>query len=105
MVACDKDKTGPIIMLTDKSFCTLAGNTISLGLEITDEDLKEVNMTVPDLDFITTITAEQFKTADGFIEFLFTLDTMTPSGSYIMGIEALDLEENASTAEVTIKVN
>lgn len=105
LIGCDKDKTGPSIMLSETSFCVDAGDDIVLTVEITDEDLKEVNLTAPDLDFITSITADEFESAGGVITFNFSTDSMTPSGTYIMGVEALDTTENASTSEVTIKIN
>ena len=102
---CNIDTDGPIISLSESNFCVEAGLDIRMTVEILDEDLRQVNMTAPDLDFITTIDAAQFEASDGMIEFIFSIDSSTSAGTYVMGIEAIDTNDNVSTTEVDIKVN
>ncbi len=104
-IGCNLDNDGPIISLSESNFCVDAGSDIRLTVEIPDEDLLRVNMTAPDLDFITTIDAAQFEASDGMIEFIFTIDSSTSPDTYVMGIEAIDTNDNVSTTEVDIKVN
>jgi len=105
LIGCNKDKMGPNIQISELSFCVDPGQDIMFTLEITDEDLKEVNMTAPDLDFIKTFEADIFQNSDDIVDFTFTIDPDTPTGNYVIGIEALDLDDNSSTEVVELKVN
>jgi len=105
LIGCNKDKTGPSIIVSEDSFCVVPGQDIKFSVEINDEDLKEVNMTAPDLDFIKNYQAETFQDSDGLVDFIFTIDLETSMGNYVIGIEALDNNGNASTAVIDLKVN
>jgi len=102
--ACNKDKQGPTIIVSESNFCIEPGKDVEFSLEINDEDLKEVNMTAPDLDFIQSYDDQFFKDVNGIVDFIFTIHPDTPSGNYVLGIEAVDNEGNVSTEEVGIKV-
>ena len=102
---CNKDTTGPVIILSEMRFCVNPGDDIRFTVEINDSDLKVVNMTAPDLDFITSIEAQEFLDSEGAIEFIFTVDPETNTGVYLIGIEAVDNNDNASTNVVELKVN
>jgi len=104
-IGCNKDKMGPNIIVSENSFCVVPGQDFTFSVEINDEDLKEVNMTAPDLDFIKNYQAETFQESEGKVDFIFTIDPETSTGNYVIGIEALDISDNVSTIEIDIKVN